>query len=164
MAASILILEKGSKQERYDSILKQIESLIAGETDVVANMANISAALKYSMGFFWVGFYRVMNEQELVLGPYQGTIACTRIQKGKGVCGKAWEKNTSIVVENVDEFDGHIACSSESKSEIVIPIRNKNREVTYLLDVDSNKLSDFDAIDKKYLEQLALILEASLDE
>ncbi|MTI22461.1 GAF domain-containing protein, partial [Fulvivirga sp. RKSG066] len=134
------------------SLIPQIEALVSTETDQVANLANVSAALKYGMDFFWVGFYMV-KEGELVLGPFQGPIACTRIQKGKGVCGTAWAEAKTQVVPNVDEFPGHIACSSDSKSEIVVPIM-KNGEVTAILDIDSDKLDSFDEIDRTYLERL----------
>ena len=139
-------------EEKYESLIPQIEALISGETDLVANLANIAAALRYGMDFFWVGFYMV-KEDQLVLGPFQGPIACTRINKGKGVCGSVWEKGISLVVPNVDEFPGHIACSSDSKSEIVVPIK-KDGEVIGVLDVDSDQLASFDDIDQKYLERL----------
>jgi GAF domain-containing protein len=145
-------------------LLPQIEGLITGEADGVANLANISAALKEAMGFFWVGFYIVKNSatsasnQELVLGPFQGPIACTRIGFGKGVCGACWKEKKVMLVPNVDEFPGHIACSSASKSEIVLPAF-KNNEVALVLDVDSDQLNDFDAVDEKYLTQLMRLIE-----
>jgi len=123
-------------------------------------LANIAAALKQGMNFFWVGFY-IVKQDELVLGPFQGPIACTRIKKGKGVCGKSWETGETIVVENVDEFPGHIACSSDSKSEIVLPAF-KNGEVMLILDVDSDQLADFDDMDKQYFEQLIKIIEKTM--
>lgn len=150
--AEELIQIQGSKAEKYASLLPQIKALISGETDTMANLANVSAALKDSFGFFWVGFY-LRKENELVLGPFQGPIACTRIQKGKGVCGSSWEQMKTLIVPNVDEFPGHIACSSLSKSEIVVPII-KNNEVIGVLDVDSDELNDFDAIDELYLTEL----------
>ena len=143
---------QGTKAEIYASLLPQIKALVSGETDMIANLANVSAALKESFGFFWVGFY-LRKENELVLGPFQGPIACTRIQKGKGVCGSSWEQKKTLIVPNVDEFPGHIACSSMSKSEIVVPII-KNNDVIGVLDVDSDKFDDFDEIDKLYLTEL----------
>jgi L-methionine (R)-S-oxide reductase len=150
--AEELIISADSKEEKYSSLLPQIKGLISGEPNLIANLANVSAALKQTFNFFWVGFYIVENN-ELVLGPFQGSIACTRIQLGKGVCGTSWKEMKSIVVPNVDEFPGHIACSSLSKSEIVIPIL-KNENVVAILDIDSDVLNDFDEIDQKYLEQL----------
>ncbi|HCX21107.1 MAG: GAF domain-containing protein [Flammeovirgaceae bacterium] len=152
MAEELHISTSTDKIEKYESLIPQIEALISGETDLVANLANIAAALRYGMDFFWVGFYMV-KEDQLVLGPFQGPIACTRINKGKGVCGSVWEKGISLVVPNVDEFPGHIACSSDSKSEIVVPIK-KDGEVIGVLDVDSDQLASFDDIDQKYLERL----------
>ena len=157
MAKELIIEESATKAEKYKSLIPQIEALIYGEKDITANLANIASALKYGMDFFWVGFYLV-KEGELVLGPFQGPIACTRIALGKGVCGTAWEKAETIVVENVDEFPSHIACSSDSKSEIVLPAF-KNGEVALILDVDSDQLSDFDAVDAEYLGQLMKIIE-----
>lgn len=150
--AEELIQIQGSKEEKYQALIPQIKALISGENDVVANLANVAAALKQSFNFFWVGFYLV-KEEELVLGPFQGPIACTRIQIGRGVCGTAWKNETTIIVPNVDEFPGHIACSSDSKSEIVIPLINNNG-VIGVLDVDSNMLNDFDHIDEHYLTQI----------
>ena len=142
----------GTKQEKYEQLLPIIHALIEGESDVIANLANTTAALKQGFNFFWVGFYLVKAD-ELVLGPFQGPIACTRIKKGRGVCGSAWEKKQTILVPNVDEFPGHIACSSDSKSEIVIPLL-KNDVVFAILDVDSDQLNDFDEVDEKYLTKL----------
>lgn len=152
MAEELHLSTSTDKIEKYESLIPQIEALISGESDMVANLANISAALKSGMGYFWVGFYMVKGEQ-LVLGPFQGPIACTRINLGKGVCGEAWEKAQTIVVPNVDEFPGHIACSSDSKSEIVVPIK-RDGEVIGVLDVDSDELDSFDEVDLKYLERL----------
>jgi len=151
MAESIQ-LSKGSKQEQYEQLLPQILAITQAETDLIANLANITAMLKQQFGWFWVGFYLV-KDNELVLGPFQGTLACTRIAKGKGVCGSAWQQAQTIVVPDVDQFPGHIACSSESKSEIVLPII-RNQEVIGVLDVDSDAYDDFDEIDKHYLEAL----------
>lgn len=153
MSEEIKIDDNITKAERYEQLLPQIKALIADETDTVANLANICAVLKYNMpGFFWVGFYTIKNG-ELVLGPYQGPVACTRIQLGKGVCGAAALRRETIVVPDVDKFPGHIACSSLSKSEIVIPLYNGD-DLVGVLDVDSDELNMFDEIDKKYLEEL----------
>jgi L-methionine (R)-S-oxide reductase len=157
MAEQLFIDTTQDKATRYQSLLPQIEGLIMGEADVVANLANITAALKEAMGFFWVGFYMVKSN-ELVLGPFQGPIACTRIGFGKGVCGACWKEKKVMLVPNVDEFPGHIACSSASKSEIVLPAF-KNNEVALVLDVDSDQLNDFDAVDEKYLSQLMKLIE-----
>lgn len=152
-----LHITASSKEEKYRELFPQIKSLVEGETDLIANMANICSALKYSMNFFWVGFYLIKNN-ELVLGPFQGTIACTRIQKGKGVCGKSWELNDVIIVEDVDQFPGHIACSSLSKSEIVLPVYNSNKEIIGVLDVDSDEYSSFDRTDEFWLKQVVALL------
>lgn len=146
-----------SKAERYEQLYPQIKSLIEGEPDLIANLANIASALKYSMNFFWVGFYLVKGD-ELVLGPFQGTIACTRIKKGKGVCGKAWELNDVIIVDDVDQFPGHIACSSLSKSEIVLPFYNSKKEIIGVLDVDSDEYSSFDRTDEDWLRLILKLL------
>lgn len=142
-----------SRREKYNSLLPQIIALTEGESDLIANLANITAALKQTFNFFWVGFYLV-KDTELVLGPFQGTIACTRITKGKGVCGTAWQKKQTLIVPDVDAFPGHIACSSASRSEIVLPVLDKKGEVAAVLDVDSDVLNDFDETDKIYLEKL----------
>lgn len=147
-----------SKEEKYKELLPQVKALVEGESDLTANMANICAALKYGMGFFWVGFYLVKNN-ELVLGPFQGPVACTRIQKGKGVCGASWQKEETIIVEDVDKFPGHIACSSLSKSEIVMPLFNAANTMVGVLDVDSDELNSFDATDATYLKQLLNLLK-----
>jgi GAF domain-containing protein len=152
-----LQIAKGSKEEQYLNLLPQIKGLLHGEDDLVANLANICAALKEQFGFFWVGFYLVKNE-ELVLGPFQGPVACTRIKKGRGVCGAAWERNEILIVPDVEKFPGHIACSSISKSEIVLPIRNNN-EVIGVLDVDSELLNHFDLTDAKYLEKIIELIQ-----
>jgi GAF domain-containing protein len=146
----------GSKEEQYQSLLPQIKALIEGETDLIANLANITAALKGQFSWLWVGFYLVKNE-ELVLGPFQGPVACTRIKKGRGVCGAAWQNKETLIVPDVTKFPGHIACSSLSKSEIVIPLI-KDGEVFGVLDVDSMSLSDFDNVDKKYLENILTLI------
>lgn len=157
MAEELLISTSSDKAERYKTLVPQIEALITGESDVVANLSNIAAALKQTMNFFWVGFYLV-KENQLVLGPFQGPIACTRINLGKGVCGTSWKEGKTIVVPNVDEFPGHIACSSASKSEIVLPAF-KNGAVALVLDVDSDQFNDFDETDAKALEQVMRIIE-----
>ena len=154
--AETISISGTTREEQYKSVLPQIESLISFETDQTANLANVAAVLKEVFGFFWVGFY-IVKEDELVLGPFQGPLACTRIKKGKGVCGTSWEKAETMLVPDVDAFPGHIACSSQSKSEIVIPII-KNDLVVAVLDVDSEKLADFNQTDQIYLEQLALTL------
>ncbi|MEQ8711369.1 MAG: GAF domain-containing protein [Cyclobacteriaceae bacterium] len=156
MAEELIISEGTDKKERYESLLPQIKGLTYGEEDMVANLANIAAALRYGMGFFWVGFYLVKDEQ-LVLGPFQGPIACTRINKGKGVCGTAWAEAKTLIVEDVDAFPGHIACSSASRSEIVLPII-KDGKVIGVLDVDSDQPNDFDEVDQKYLEQVVSLI------
>jgi len=146
-----------TKEEIYISLVAQIKSLIDSETDKIANFSNITSAIKYGMNFFWVGFYFV-KENQLVLGPFQGPIACTRINKGKGVCGTCWEKKETIIVDDVDSFPGHIACSSFSKSEIVVPCLDKKGEVIFVLDVDDDKYSAFDDTDKKYLSQIVKLM------
>ncbi len=160
MAEELILSTSSDKQERYNTLLPQLESLVAGEPDVVANLSNIAAALKHAMNFFWVGFYIVKND-ELVLGPFQGPIACTRIGLGKGVCGTAWKEKKVILVPDVEQFPGHIACSSASKSEIVLPAF-KNGEVALVLDVDSDKLNDFDETDAVALQKLMHIIELFL--
>lgn len=157
MAEELIIAQSADKTEKYKTLVPQIEALVQGENDVVANLSNVAAALKQTMNFFWVGFYLVKDNQ-LVLGPFQGPIACTRINFGKGVCGASWKEKKTILVPNVDEFPGHIACSSASKSEIVLPAF-KNGEVALVLDVDSDQLNDFDETDAKALEQVMRIVE-----
>ena len=151
-----LIITAGTREERYRELLPQLKGLLSGENDSIANAANICAALKQSLDFLWVGFY-IVRENELVLGPFQGPVACTRISKGKGVCGSSWEKGETIIVPDVDKFPGHIACSSLSKSEIVVPVFDGNKKVIAVLDVDSKTLNDFDLTDKKYLEEILKI-------
>lgn len=153
--AEELSISGNTREQKYLSLLPQLKSLLAGEDDLIANAANISAALRQTFGFFWVGFYFV-KKSELVLGPFQGDIACTRIQRGKGVCGTSWQEKKTIIVEDVELFPGHIACSAMSKSEIVVPVFFKN-EVIAVIDVDSDKLNDFSETDKIYLEQIALL-------
>ena len=153
MAEEIIIAATASKAEKYQSLLPQIEALIGGEPNIIANMANVAAALKEVFIFFWVGFYIAENDT-LVLGPFQGPVACTRIGQGKGVCGTSWLEKRTVLVPDVNEFPGHIACSSGSKSEIVVPGIDAQGTVKFVLDVDSDKLNDFDETDKKYLESL----------
>ena len=150
--AEDLTISGETKEEIYSSLIPQIQALIGIETDLVANLANVAAALKEVFHFFWVGFYLVKND-ELVLGPFQGPVACTRIQLGRGVCGQSWKEKETILVHDVEAFPGHIACSSLSKSEIVVPLL-KNNKVVAVLDIDSPKLNDFDEVDKLYLNQL----------
>lgn len=150
--AEELTFISGSTEEQYLSLLPQVRSLIEGEVDLVANLANVAAALKEAFDFFWVGFYLVKQDQ-LVLGPFQGPVACTRIRKGKGVCGTAWQESATLLVPDVEVFPGHIACSSLSRSEIVVPLI-KDGEVWGVLDIDSDLLNFFDETDRKYLEEM----------
>ena len=150
--AEDLSISTGTKQEQYESLIPQMKGLLEGETDLVANLANVAAALKEQFGWFWVGFYLVKGE-ELVLGPFQGPVACTRIRKGRGVCGSSWAQAKTLIVPDVEKFPGHIACSSLSKSEIVVPIL-RNGEVLGVLDVDSDELDQYDEVDQQYLEQI----------
>lgn len=154
--AEDLTIFKGSKEEQYKNLVPQIKGLLTGEDDLIANLANITAALKEQFNFFWVGFYFVKNEQ-LVLGPFQGPVACTRIAYNRGVCGSSWAQKQTLIVPNVEEFPGHIACSSLSKSEIVIPLF-KDNDVYAVLDVDSAELNSFDEIDEKYLKEILELL------
>ncbi len=146
---------EGTKEEKYTALLPQIQSVIEGEDDMIANMANVASMIHETFRFWWTGFYRVKGNQ-LVLGPFQGPLACTRIRKGKGVCGTAWAEATTQVVPDVDAFPGHIACSSASRSEIVVPI-TKDGEVIAVLDIDSQYLSTFDDTDKQWLEKIAAL-------
>ena len=154
--AEDLNIQKGTKQEQYESLIPQIEGLLHGENNLVANLANISAALKEQFNWWWVGFYWVIDD-ELVLGPFQGPVACTRIKKGRGVCGGAWEQAKTLIVEDVEKFPGHIACSSASKSEIVVPVYNKG-VIVGVLDVDSEHLAHYDEIDQFYLEKIVSLI------
>jgi len=155
MAEDLHVIQ-GSKAEQYQSLLPQIKGLLEGEPDLIANLANTVAALKEQFGWLWTGFYIVKND-ELVLGPFQGPIACTRIRKGKGVCGTSWAKAETLIVPDVEAFPGHIACSSLSKSEIVVPVL-KNGEVVAVLDVDAVELNQFDTTDQQYLEEIVRLL------
>jgi L-methionine (R)-S-oxide reductase len=154
MAENIYIPENASKSEIYEALLPQLKHLLEGEEDPIANTANIAAALKQAFGFFWVGFYFDRKQGELVLGPFQGPIACTRIRYDKGVCGHSFSTKKTVIVPDVDKFPGHIACSSASRSEIVLPVHNAHGEVIGVLDIDSDRLDDFDEVDAAYLEQL----------
>jgi L-methionine (R)-S-oxide reductase len=154
--AEDLSIAKGAKSEQYLSLIPQIIGLLDGELDLIANLANITGALKEQFGWFWIGFYLVKKD-ELVLGPFQGPVACTRIKKGRGVCGTSWQQERTLIVPDVEKFPGHIACSSLSKSEIVIPVF-KNKEVVAVLDVDSSELDQFNETDKLYLEQIVSLI------
>ena len=150
--AEDLFITKGAKAEQYQSLIPQIKGLLEGETDLVANMANVVAALKEQFGWLWVGFY-VVKDEELVLAPFQGPVACTRIKKGRGVCGTSWAQAQTLIVPDVEKFPGHIACSSLSRSEIVLPVI-RNNEVVAVLDADSAELNQFDTVDQQYLEEI----------
>lgn len=157
MSHSLLVEPSLSKEDKYKSLIPQLEALVSGEEDTIANYANISAALKIVFNFFWVGFY-IVKKEELVLGPFQGTIACTRIKYGKGVCGTAWKEKRVVIVEDVSLFPGHIACDAASQSEIVLPLFYKD-EVIAVLDIDSEHLNHFDEIDARYLSKIVKLLE-----
>lgn len=154
--AESLVIQGNSKEELYQNLFPQIKSIIEDEKDTIANMANISACLYETFRFWWVGFYRVVGD-ELVLGPFQGPVACTRIRKGRGVCGTSWQREETVIVPDVDQFPGHIACSSASRSEIVVPVFH-NGKVTAVLDIDSELLNTFDDTDKLWLERIAALL------
>lgn len=154
--AESLVISQGTKAERYETLFPQMASLLQDEDDLIAAMANMAAAITQTFGFFWVGFYRVLAGT-LVLGPFQGPIACTRIAFGKGVCGTAWKEGRTLIVPDVEAFPGHIACSSASRSEIVVPIK-KAGEVIAVLDIDSDQLNSFDTVDQHHLEQLVTLL------
>jgi GAF domain-containing protein len=154
--AEDLTITKGDKKTQYESLLPQIQGLLSGETNLIANLGNIAAALKEQFNWLWVGFYWI-SEDELVLGPFQGPVACTRIKKGRGVCGTSWEKEATIIVDDVEKFPGHIACSSSSKSEIVLPVF-KEGKILGVLDVDSSELAQFDEVDQLYLEKILTMI------
>ncbi len=154
--AEDLSIATGTKEEQYEALMPQLKGLLQGEPDLIANLANTAAALKEQFGWLWVGFYLVKNG-ELVLGPFQGPVACTRIKKGRGVCGAAWEKGETLVVPDVEKFPGHIACSSLSRSEIVVPLR-RGEEIVGVLDLDSSEPDSFDEIDRRYLEQVVVMV------
>lgn len=155
--AEELSLQQGNKAEQYQSLIPQIQAIVADESDVIANLANICAALKQQFNWFWIGFYLV-KDNELVLGPFQGPIACTRIGKGRDVCGTAWQQQKVMIVPDVEQFPGHIACNSDSKSEIVLPVMKQNKCVA-VLDIDSDALDSFDEVDAEYLKQIVAIVE-----
>lgn len=146
-----------TKSERYEQLLPQVESLVDGETDMIAKMANVAALLHSEFNFWWTGFYRVVND-ELLLGPFQGPLACVHIGYGRGVCGTAWKEHQTQVVPDVELFPGHIACSSESRSEIVVPMFDADGNVTAVLDIDSRDLATFDEVDRQYLERLVALM------
>ena len=155
--AEDLYIASGTKTEQYETLFLQVKALLEGEEDLIANMANIAASLKEQFGWLWVGFY-IVKKDELVLGPFQGPVACTRIKKGKGVCGSSWASATTLIVPDVEKFPGHIACSSLSKSEIVVPVI-WNNEVVAVLDCDSTEYNTYDATDQQYLEQMVRLLQ-----
>lgn len=162
MAENLYIPETTDRATIFEAVIPQIEALNSSETDLIANLANISAALKQAFGFYWVGFYLDNKAGELVLGPFQGPIACTRIRYDRGVCGHSFSTKETVIVPNVDEFSGHIACSSASKSEIVVPLFNSKNEICGVLDVDSDLLNDFSEVDKVWLEKLLKLLSAKI--
>jgi len=155
--AEDLQISTGTREERYQTLLPQLEAILSTEKDWVANMSNFAAALKEQFDWFWIGFYLVVSEDELLVGPFQGPVACTRIKKGRGVCGTSWQKQETVVVPDVEQFPGHIACSSRSRSEIVLPIR-KDGKIIGVLDIDSEDLNSFSEIDQKWLEKMLDIL------
>ena len=155
--AEELIIKRGTKEEQYLELIPQIAGLLEGESDLIANLANITAALKEQFGWLWIGFY-IIKENELVLGPFQGPIACTRIKKGRGVCGAAWEQMKTIIVDDVNQFPGHITCSSLSKSEIVLPLI-RNNEVVAVLDVDHSLYASFDKTDELFLTEIIDLID-----
>lgn len=150
-----------TKEEIYQQLLTNVKALIEGETDMIAVMSNVAAEIHQTMGFWWTGFYRVKGE-ELILGPFQGPIACMHIAYGRGVCGTAWKKEETIIVPDVEQFPGHIACSSQSRSEIVVPVFDKEKKVIAVLDIDSEYLATFDETDKKYLEEICSFIPINL--
>ncbi len=158
MSETLIIPQSASRSEIYEAIIPQIEAIISSENNLIANLANVTAIIKEAFNFFWVGFYLVDTPDELVLGPFQGTLACTRIKRGRGVCGAVFASGVTEVVPDVELFPGHIACSSLSKSEIVVPIFGANGEMIAVLDIDSDELNTFDEVDKLYLEKIALII------
>ena len=156
-----LQIAQGSKAERYALLLEQVRSVVEGETDRIANMANVASMIHETFGFWWTGFYRVEGD-ELVLGPFQGPLACTRIKRGRGVCGTAWERDETVIVPDVEQFPGHIACSSLSRSEIVVPVHDNEGRVVAVLDIDSKDLNTFDETDRHYLELVAQAVSKDL--
>lgn len=158
MSEDLIINSQLSKKERYELLLPQVEALISGEKNRLANQANLCAAIKESFRFLWIGFYHV-DKEELVLGTFQGPVACTRIKKGRGVCGTSWEKGETIIVDDVELFPGHISCNSKSRSEIVIPIFNKEKKVISVFDIDHTEKGFFDEIDQIYLERMVALID-----
>ena len=154
--AENLIIAEGGKEQKYELLYKQIEAIVQGESDQIANMANVAAMIHHTFGFWWTGFYRVAGD-ELVLGPFQGPLACSRISYGRGVCGTAWEEQRTQVVPDVEQFPGHIACSSLSRSEIVVPVWKEDKIIA-VLDIDSEHLATFDTTDQKWLEKIVDLL------
>ncbi|MCB0429280.1 MAG: GAF domain-containing protein [Flavobacteriales bacterium] len=161
MAENLIINQAASRGEKYRDLLPQLKALVSGEPDLIANVANIVAAIRETFGFLWVGVYFVKGDQ-LVLGPFQGPIACTRIAYGKGVCGRSWSEKKVFVVEDVDRFPGHIACSSSSRSEIVLPVLGKDGNVAMVLDIDSEHLADFSSVDEQFLTQVTELIESMI--
>ena len=159
MAEELIVSESLDKAKKYEELIPQLKGLVAGESDKIANLANIMSALKWTFNWLWIGVYFVRGD-ELVLGPFQGPIACTRIQLGRGVSGTAWHKKEVIIVPNVDEFPDHIICNSASKSEIVLPVMNANGDVSMIIDADSEKLNEFDEVDEKYLLEIIKIIKS----
>ena len=153
MAEELNLVQSDNREDIYQSLVPQIHALIGDEKNLIANLSNIAAALKEAFGFFWVGFYLVDTADELVLAPFQGPIACSRIKKGKGVCGTVWEQEAALIVPDVDQFSGHIACNGASRSEIVLPLKKDGKTIG-VLDIDSDQLDDFSEVDEKYLSQI----------
>jgi L-methionine (R)-S-oxide reductase len=162
MAEDLYIPVAANKEEKYLAVIPQIKGLIGSEENLIANLGNVAAALKETFGFFWVGFYLDDKNGELILGPFQGPVACTRIKYKRGVCGHSFSTQKTVLVPDVEEFPGHIACSSASKSEIVIPLRNSSGDVVGVLDVDSDLLNDFDEVDQRYLEEIMVFLSGRI--
>lgn len=160
--AENLVVSSGSKEQVYKTLIPQIEQLLAGETNLIANLANISSAIQMTFDYLWVGFYLKETEDQLVLGPFQGPVACTRIKKGQGVCGSAWAENKTFIVKNVSDFPGHIACSSASISEIVVPFYSIDEHFLGVLDIDSEKEASFDELDQLYLEKVVTLLSKNI--
>jgi GAF domain-containing protein len=162
MAEEITYDQSLTRKERYTTLLPQVKSLVSGEKSLIANMANVAAVIREAFGFHWVGFYLVESADELVLGPFQGPVACTRLRKGKGVCAAAWERAETVIVPDVEAFPGHVACSALSRSEIVVPVFNPVGEVVAVLDIDSSELDDFSTVDQQGLESFCRCLTAEM--
>ncbi|MDE7165590.1 MAG: GAF domain-containing protein [Bacteroidaceae bacterium] len=157
--AEHLEINEGDKTDKYATLLPQIRSVVAGEPDLIARMANVCAMLHETFSWWWTGFYRVADDNELVLGPFQGPLACTRIRRGRGVCGTAWQNERTMVVPDVDRFPGHIACSAASRSEIVVPVRDASGRIIAVLDIDSTEPAAFDDADREWLEKIVVLLQ-----